>query len=176
MNLIKGQLAGDPTVTYTNPPDAGAFRRIRDATSVLASRRKGKQATTINDAKPSSDLDSLVKILILERLGQASASTTRATLGPEEQQPRPLNATSASATTMPPAIPSGTLRKRMLTGEFCDQFTLSGSIERKLRENDISGPHCLRFLTDDELESYGFTGGERADLCDAQERWTHGWD
>ena len=44
-------------------------------------------------------------------------------------------------------------------------------------DNDVSGPHCLRFITDVELQDvYGFTIGERADIRDAEERWLNGLD
>lgn len=70
-------------------------------------------------------------------------------------------------------------RTRQLTGprltldEFCARFTLSDDIKKKLTEKKITGPHALRFISDEELQTkLGLEIGELADLRDAQEQWS----
>jgi hypothetical protein len=63
----------------------------------------------------------------------------------------------------------------MALGDFCDKFDLSIYILQKLDTLKITGPHALRFITNQHLVEFGGLDiGELADVRDAQERWGYG--
>jgi len=58
---------------------------------------------------------------------------------------------------------------------FCERFDLSDFILQKLDVMKVTGPHGLRFISDQQLvEVGGLDVGELADVRDAQERWVFG--
>jgi hypothetical protein len=58
---------------------------------------------------------------------------------------------------------------------FCERFDISDFVLQKLDVLKITGPHGLRFVTDEQLVHAGQLDiGELADVRDAQERWTLG--
>lgn len=174
------QMSGDdPAVTHTNPPDIPPFKRDQ-GTSILVEKRKQKlnvkqaPSPSATNVSSSSDVESLMKILLLDRLAQVK---TAAISKPEEVQPGSSNAANNTVANTAPHPQAAIQQKRLSIMYFCERYGLSRTIEEKLRGNDISGPHCLRFITDSELQTvHKFTVGERADLRDAEERWTNGLD
>ena len=64
---------------------------------------------------------------------------------------------------------------KMTLAAFCDCYELHLIIEGKLNELNITGPHALRFVSNQQLaDEVGLSVGELADVRDAQERWLLG--
>ncbi|KAH7919553.1 hypothetical protein BV22DRAFT_1199411 [Leucogyrophana mollusca] len=57
---------------------------------------------------------------------------------------------------------------------FCEHFALSAFVLEKLDVINVTGPHCLRFISDAQLTDAELSISELADLRDAQERWALG--
>ena len=58
---------------------------------------------------------------------------------------------------------------------FCEHFDLSDFILQKLDTMQITGPHRLRFVSNQPLVDIGqMSIGELADVCDVQEQWSLG--
>jgi len=63
----------------------------------------------------------------------------------------------------------------MTLADFCEKFDLSVFILQKLDVLHVTGPHALRFISNQQLvEVGGMDIGELADVRDAQERWGYG--
>ncbi|THV00786.1 hypothetical protein K435DRAFT_854440 [Dendrothele bispora CBS 962.96] len=60
--------------------------------------------------------------------------------------------------------------------EWQENFGLDNIIINtlNLKENRITGSHGLKYVSDDELKEMGLVIGQRADVRDAQERWSLG--
>lgn len=87
--------------------------------------------------------------------------------------------TAQSATTakrsQPETLRAALVPKMTLT-DFCETFSLSVFILQKLDVMKITGPHGLRFVSNQQLvEVGGMDIGELADVRDAQERWGYGY-
>ena len=64
---------------------------------------------------------------------------------------------------------------KMSLTHFCDHFGLSVYVLQKLDALRITGPHGLRFVSDQQLVEKGeLEIGELADVQDAQEWWMLG--
>ena len=64
---------------------------------------------------------------------------------------------------------------KMTLATFCDCYELHLIIEGKLNELNITGPHALRFVSNQQLaDEVGLSVGELADVRDVQERWLLG--
>jgi hypothetical protein len=82
---------------------------------------------------------------------------------------RPQLSASALRLTRPALVP------KMNLATFCERFNLSDFILQKLDTMQITGPHGLRFVSNQQLVEAGNMGiGELADVRDAQERWSLG--
>lgn len=61
----------------------------------------------------------------------------------------------------------------MMLDIFCERFSLTVAVLQKLNIMKITGPHALRFVTNQQLvELGGMEIGEIGDVRDAQEHWT----
>lgn len=70
------------------------------------------------------------------------------------------------------AVTSSTLLEPMDLDDFSMLFGLSSALKEKLLRADITGPHILRLISDDDLRKHGLLSiGELAALRDAEERW-----
>jgi hypothetical protein len=59
--------------------------------------------------------------------------------------------------------------------DFCEHFSLSVYVLQKLDALQITGPHGLHFVSDQQLvEKAELEIGELADVQDAQEQWMLG--
>ncbi|KAG6371132.1 hypothetical protein JVT61DRAFT_9895 [Boletus reticuloceps] len=152
------------TVDLKNPPNTKLFNssceihNIGD-TALLARRR---DAATVNNTSPSvvvnNDFKELANVLLADN---------RNIRQPPAQVPAPPPATVVS--------PQAALIPKITLQTFCDRFKLSISILTKLNAMKITGPHCLRFVTDGQLVEKGQLDiGELADVRDAQEHWMQG--
>jgi hypothetical protein len=64
------------------------------------------------------------------------------------------------------------LPRKMTLPDWCTTYELSDTIRFKLEAIDITGPHCLRFISDEDLRTgANLSLGELADVRDGQERW-----
>ncbi|KAK7014444.1 hypothetical protein VNI00_019354 [Paramarasmius palmivorus] len=72
--------------------------------------------------------------------------------------------------------PSPVLARKIDLRTFIDKYDLSGDIYDKLRSFKVTGPHSLRFLSDDVLAANGFELAEIGDIRDAEEQWSKGFD
>lgn len=77
-----------------------------------------------------------------------------------------------------PSLATGTtallprIPRKISLEDFCMRYQLTARIRDKLNDLDITGPHALRFLTDEDLRDQGFLSiAQVADVRDAQERW-----
>ncbi|THU95221.1 hypothetical protein K435DRAFT_859771 [Dendrothele bispora CBS 962.96] len=80
------------------------------------------------------------------------SDATRAPLQPHNQAPPP----------------------KQTLSEWQENYGLDDIIINTLKENRITGPHGLKYVSDDELKEMGLVIGQRADVRDAQERWSLG--
>ncbi|KIM74431.1 hypothetical protein PILCRDRAFT_92599 [Piloderma croceum F 1598] len=80
----------------------------------------------------------------------------------------------------PPSQPThqpirAALVPKMTLAAFCDYYELHLIIEGKLNELNITGPHALHFVSNQQLaDEVRLSVGELADVRDAQERWLLG--
>ncbi|KAJ2936905.1 hypothetical protein H1R20_g190, partial [Candolleomyces eurysporus] len=90
----------------------------------------------------------------------------------EMRQPESTRATEAPAPEALALPQPKRLPPRMKLDDFCRLYGLDDGLKHKLGAIDITGPHVLRLVTDDDLRKSGtLTIGELATLRDAEERW-----
>ncbi|KAF5325573.1 hypothetical protein D9758_018227 [Tetrapyrgos nigripes] len=75
-----------------------------------------------------------------------------------------------------PVQPTNTpaLQPKQSLEDWQVEYGLDPEIIDLLRQNKITGPHCLKHVTDDDLKEMALVVGQRADVRDAQERWSLG--
>jgi hypothetical protein len=125
-----------------------------DDVALLASRRRALEDVSTNKSSPSNFTINLAGIsdLLGPRIGNDAAPG-------------------------PPRIAPTTLPRKIDLDDWCQMYELSNTIQYKLRALDITGPHALRFVTDEDLRSVGnLSLGELADVRDGQERWSKAAD
>lgn len=112
---------------------------------------------------------------LAERARQDSAKTNSGTAA---QQFTFHFVDSASARSASPSGSSAVSTKKHSTGprlslaDFCANFMLSDEIKEKLAAKKITGPHSLRFISDNDfIEKIGLEIGELGDVRDAEQQW-----
>jgi hypothetical protein len=76
---------------------------------------------------------------------------------------------------VPQNHPRPALVPKMTLDAFCDRYDLSIFILEKLDVMKVTGPHGLRFISNEQLVEVGKLDiGEVADVRDAHERWMLG--
>ncbi|KAF9231170.1 hypothetical protein BU15DRAFT_56490, partial [Melanogaster broomeanus] len=151
-----------PNMKMFDPPPSRNSDNNADAT-ILAKRR----LTTNHNSSTSSlqvvvNFDRLAEILSgLHGNGQRTSAASGQGPGPNHT-PTPAN-NPVTRRALPPKIS---------LEEFCLRYSLSQAIYAKLTKLAITGPHALRFISNNVLSNDGtFVVGELADVRDAEQRW-----
>ncbi|KAF9243074.1 hypothetical protein BU15DRAFT_59953 [Melanogaster broomeanus] len=151
-----------PNMKMFDPPSSRNSDNSADAT-ILAKRH----LTTNHNSSTSSpqvvvNFDGLAEILSGLH-GNGQHTSTGSSRGPGPNHTLTPTNNPATRRALPPKIS---------LEEFCLRYALSQAIHTKLTKLAITGPHALRFVSNDVLMNDGtFAVGELADVRDAEQRW-----
>lgn len=91
----------------------------------------------------------------------------------------PLNTTPLAMVAPTNPVEDRSKWPKMTLPVFCDQFEVPNSIQGKLLQLGVQGPHVLYWLKDEDLlQEGGLLLGELGTLRDAEQRWKNfcSWD
>jgi hypothetical protein len=150
-------------IDIDHPPNSKMFDPSRHRTTsssgssddsndilALAKRRRNQLA---QDTKSSSNIT-------VNFSGLAELLNTR-------QNPDTTTVQSVQQPSRPAQLPP-----RLSLDAFCDYYDLPRSVYEKLNSHQITGPHLLRLISNDQLRlECALSIGELAAIRDAEERW-----
>jgi hypothetical protein len=159
------QVAKEDAVDLENPPNTKLFDpeyRNDPDTALLLRRHHGLVAADQNaPATPNiviqNNFEGLAGLLL-----QCNPALPASVPNSTQSAPRMTRAALA-------------LVPKMTLVDFCEKFNLSVFILQKLNVLHVTGPHALRFISNQQLvEVGGMDIGQLADVRDAQEHWGYG--
>ncbi|KAK1226840.1 hypothetical protein PQX77_010144 [Marasmius sp. AFHP31] len=159
--------SGIRTLSRAKPVSTVGTTTQNNARSVSSSRmprRSGSQPPSISRCSPtlaeivSNKVDSL---MTPHPSKLRSSGALRA---------RSLKRATSESVKRPPMSSRSEIPPKLSLDDFCEQYQLSANLKEKLNGMRIPGPHVLRLIKQDTLES-NLEIGEFAELRDAEERW-----